>query len=214
MFSIGYLRTAGRLTIVVMKGRNLPRMTVRGTGEDCCAYSDILSEPALYMHSIVTEHWNPSLFTRSFCEGGSHQRRPQNQEEEDIHEEDSTEPCVERGALLWRQRRRSWQHRPLNLGCSPERGSRLCIVGQQCWGAWTPALAGHEVSGQTCCPLARTPGWSSFLLNYWLADVSAHGRKGGWKGLDVKKIQLVFYSKCSFGAVNFTLTYEPSIFKS
>jgi hypothetical protein len=32
LFSLGYLRIAGRLTLIVMKARNLPQASVKGTG--------------------------------------------------------------------------------------------------------------------------------------------------------------------------------------
>lgn len=86
MFSLCYLPTAGRLTITMIKARNLKAMDITGASGN---------RNATTLHNVADGNWKSPLvlllLLRSLRESLAHVRWPQAEEKEDVDEEEHSE---------------------------------------------------------------------------------------------------------------------------
>ena len=129
MFSLCYLPTAGRLTITMIKARNLKAMDITGASGGCWLNAAfpwrggivdythevchalfvcfVASRADTSLHPNWTCHMLP--LSRSVCEGVADVWRPEAKEEEDVDQAEHFEPGVQWSHCV---RCSSWEHRP------------------------------------------------------------------------------------------------------
>lgn len=125
MFSLCYLPTAGRLTITMIKARNLKAMDITGASGECFHWDVVESDvhTLLFKRLIKVVGFRAKTFwasltefatylltlSRSVCESVPDVWRPQAEEEEDVNQAQHSEPCVQWSHCVWRS---PGEHRP------------------------------------------------------------------------------------------------------
>lgn len=95
MYSLCYLPTAGRMTLTVIKCRNLKAMDITGSSGNQTAGCFLLSTVQTCRHRQVTV-----MSPRPVCEGLPGMCRTEVEEAKDHHQEEHTQPDVQRGHHL------------------------------------------------------------------------------------------------------------------
>lgn len=113
MFSLCYLPTAGRLTITMIKARNLKAMDITGASGGFWKCSGERIPAGEKKTFLIIPGWSHHVsLGRSICEGVPDVRRPEAEEEKDVDKAQHSEPRVQRGHRFRRSSREHWPDQP------------------------------------------------------------------------------------------------------